>query len=443
MVTPISQRSLRGGELPFTVVVIAGYVVMFTTYGYPLYAPGSLTLIVLGAIYLGIGLYGSRLVNEKAQRSPWLVWVYFLVELLLGAYIIYAGRGGAWMIVLPLVGTAVELMPRRLAILACVLVWFSMVIPSYLLAGPTNSLGWGMAFLSAILFVAVFTQVAVNEQKARAELAAVNQKLREYAAQAEELAVAQERNRLAREIHDGLGHYLTAINIQLKAAQAVSSQDPATASEALANAQNLTEEALADVRRSISALRADPSTNRPLPETLSRLLADLRAAGVQADFSVEGQPRPLPAQVDFTLYRAAQEGLTNVSKHSQATHVELALEYLRACRPLEPARQRRRQPAAWGWFWPGGAARTRPAGGWQPAGQYGARPGIFDRSQYSGMKETMPKERIRLLLVDDQTMFRQGMRVLLSTQPDFEVVGEAADGEEALQRPPRCARRWS
>lgn len=318
---------LRSMELAFTVVVVAGYAVLFSSFGYPLYAPESLVLIVLGAIYLGLGLYGARLIDDPQRTSPARVWAYLLFEIALATTIIFLSRTGAWLIALPLVGTAIDHLPRRWAVAACGAVWLGMVVPFYYYAGPANTFGWGMAFLSAIVFVAVFTQVAVSEQKARLELAAVHQKLREYAAQIEELAVVQERNRLAREIHDGLGHYLTAINIQLKAAQAMRSQDEQLAGEAVDNAQTLTQEALADVRRSISALRADPTTNQPLSETLTRLLADTRAAGIAAEFTVSGEPRPLPAQLEFTLYRAAQEGLTNVRKHAQAGRVELTLAY--------------------------------------------------------------------------------------------------------------------
>ena len=132
---------------------------------------------------------------------------------------------------------------------------------------------------------------------------------------------------MAREIHDSLGHYLTAINIQIKAAQALVGQDPAQVKEALSNAQDLSQEALSDVRRSISALRSDPSTSRPLPETLAALLDETRSAGLEAALDVQGAPSPLPPQVDFTLYRVAQEGLTNVRKHAHASRVEVCLSY--------------------------------------------------------------------------------------------------------------------
>lgn len=319
---------VQSSEVAFTVVVIAAYAVLFTTYNYKIYDPQALLVIVLGAIYLGIGLYGSRLLDDPQRRRSWMLPAFLAFEIGLGTFIGVLTTSGTWLMVLPLIGTAVEELPRPWMVAVCAVIWLGQMFPLGLVAGWGPMLGWGMAFLSGIIFVAAFTQVAVNEQKARKELASANQKLRDYASQIEELAVVQERNRLAREIHDGLGHYLTAINIQVKAAQAVGDNEPELRNEALTNAQTLTQEALADVRRSISTLRADPSTSRPLTETLSRLLADTQAAGIQAKFAVAGQARPLDPQVEFTLYRVVQEGLTNVRKHAQASQVDLSLTYL-------------------------------------------------------------------------------------------------------------------
>src|SRR5678815_70219 len=78
---------------------------------------------------------------------------------------------------------------------------------------------------TGIVFVVVFTRVAASEREARTALAEANQLLRDHAAQVEELATTKERNRLAREIHDSLGHYLTVVNVQIGAAQAILEHD--------------------------------------------------------------------------------------------------------------------------------------------------------------------------------------------------------------------------
>jgi signal transduction histidine kinase len=79
-------------------------------------------------------------------------------------------------------------------------------------------------------------------------------------------------------------------------------------------------------------LRASPAESRPLPQALAQLVEQWNVTGTQATLEIVGQPRPLTPQADLTLYRAAQEALTNVGKHAQATRVALTLDYRDAAR---------------------------------------------------------------------------------------------------------------
>lgn len=318
-------RKLKHGHSAFMVVVIAAYLVYFTNAEYRFDLLNTVSILALGGIYFFLGTTGEKYIVR--QNQPYLTAGYFAVQLTLGTIILFLGHGLPWLLLLPMVGSAVYYTPRRWAIIISALVWLLMAIPFYINFSFAGFLSWAMPFLAAILFVAVFSQTALNEQRARAELALANQKLRQYAAQAEELATAQERNRLAREIHDGLGHYLTAVNIQIKAAQAMVDENPELVRNALSNAQQMTQDALADVRRSISSLRNDPNTERPLPDTLTRLLAEIGTADVHTHFSLAGTARPLSQPVELTLYRAVQESLTNVRKHANAQNVQVCLEY--------------------------------------------------------------------------------------------------------------------
>ena len=191
-----------------------------------------------------------------------------------------------------------------------------------------------MSFCAGLVFVTIFTQLAVNATKAQAEvqrlateLEKANQKLRQYAIQVEELATTKERNRLAREIHDSLGHYLTVINIQLEAARVVIGTDPSLALEALGKAQTLTKEGLGEVRHSVAALRASPLETSSLVEAIARLVQESCNAGIITEFKLEGEATKLSSPLELTLYRAAQEGLTNMRKHSLASQADLALDY--------------------------------------------------------------------------------------------------------------------
>src|SRR6185369_12887105 len=120
--------------------------------------------------------------------------------------------------------------------------------------------------------------------RGRTALAEANQQLRDHAAQVEELASTKERNRLAREIHDSLGHYLTVVNVQIGAAQAILEQDRPRALDHLSKAQALTQEGLAEVRHSVAALRASPTESGPLPEALAKLAEQWNAAGLSTRF---------------------------------------------------------------------------------------------------------------------------------------------------------------
>ncbi len=176
--------------------------------------------------------------------------------------------------------------------------------------------------------------VIVGEEKARQEadrlvkeLDQTNKKLIEYADEIESLSTARERNRLAREIHDNLGHYLTAINMQTQAALAVLDTDRDRAVNALHKVQSLTKEGLGEIRRSIAAMQPSNLADRSLYEALLMLAEESRAAGLPVEFQLEADMRPCSAQIEMALYRTAQEGLTNIRKHAQATQATLKLSY--------------------------------------------------------------------------------------------------------------------
>lgn len=279
----------------------------------------------LGAVFTALGV-----LHDCRERLG--TFGYFALQSAVVTGIVFLSpiRGFMGIIVLPLVSQAIfDLRPHYAALLGLYLYGINVA----LWAIPY---GWGAAwqagsdYLTAFAFTIVFTIITkqavgarIREEKLRQEVEAANRQLRESARQREELATTQERNRVAREIHDGVGHYLTVVKTQLDAAAGLLPAQPERARVAVVKAARLTGEALDDVRRSVGTLRSD-TARAPLPEALRALAEE---AGLPVAVRIEGEPRALAAAVEHALFRAAQEGLTNVRKHAQASAADVVLEF--------------------------------------------------------------------------------------------------------------------
>jgi signal transduction histidine kinase len=323
-------KFFSSANIAFVIVVCASYASATTAIIYsrrPVTAWEAAVLVGLGAAYLVVGTHGFAICRRSGSLLAGIS--YFVVQLLLAATLILlrGSTGELALILLPLAGQSALLLPLPGMVPVCFLIYVTLVMPFLSRGRWVDAIALALIYGTGIVFVVVFTRVAASEREARTALAEANQLLRDHAAQVEELATTKERNRLAREIHDSLGHYLTVVNVQIGAAQAILEQDRPRALDHLSNAQALTQEGLAEVRHSVAALRASPTESRPLPEALARLAEQWNAAGLHTRFAVAGTARSLTPQVHLTLYRAAQEALTNVGKHAHATSVDLHLDY--------------------------------------------------------------------------------------------------------------------
>jgi signal transduction histidine kinase len=180
-----------------------------------------------------------------------------------------------------------------------------------------------------LVFVVAMAHVVRREQRSRADaeqllhdLEGSHRQLQAYALRIAELAATEERNRLARDIHDSLGHYLTVINVQLEKALVFRERKPMDAEQAVKDAKRLAGEALQDIRRSVSALRNAPESFS-LAENLRELVHNVTSGQLQIDLTIEGDEKSFSRQALISLYRAAQEGLTNVQKHAWADQATL------------------------------------------------------------------------------------------------------------------------
>ena len=157
-----------------------------------------------------------------------------------------------------------------------------------------------------------------------AELELSHQRLKKYTEQVAGLAAAEERNRLARDIHDSLGHYLTVINVQLEKALAFRERNPQETEQALWDAKRSARQALQDVRQSVSALRHSGEVFS-LSAALTELTQNMRTDHLTVDLQIVGDESDFSKLALMSLYRAAQEGLTNIQKHAQASRVTLTV----------------------------------------------------------------------------------------------------------------------
>jgi signal transduction histidine kinase len=326
------RRASYYGAFAFSTVILAGYgnfLVEHQYFGSERWVP---LVFFLGAVYAALGIMSGA--YDKIRRHAPALYYITQSAVLTGIVALSPVRGFMGIIVLPLVSQALFDLGRGWAF--CVVGYlFALDIGIW-----ANPYGWSgviqaaMNYATAFVFTIAFTFMTrqallarERESQLREKVEAANTQLREYAAQAEELATTRERNRVAREIHDGVGHYLTVIKTQMDAAAGLLPAQPERAREVVMTAAKLSADALDDVRHSVGALRTE-SKRPPLPEALRALTQE---AGLPVAVRIVGAERPLSPAIEHALFRSAQEGLTNIRKHAAATAAELALDF----RPAE------------------------------------------------------------------------------------------------------------
>jgi signal transduction histidine kinase len=182
-----------------------------------------------------------------------------------------------------------------------------------------------LIFGLSLIFVLLLMNSLLSERQSREELAVANEKLRQYALRIENQATLEERNRIAREIHDSLGHSLTALNLQLETALKLASSNPDKAQSFLARAKELGSKALQDVRNSVSTMRSHPLQEKTLEQAIDSLAQEFqRNTGIVLTY-VLNVDYQLSMEVNTAIYRIMQESLTNISKHARATRVNLEI----------------------------------------------------------------------------------------------------------------------
>jgi signal transduction histidine kinase len=289
-----SPHSVDGGAVALAAVLAAAVAVRGR---YPIAA-----LIVLNAVTLVwfLGSYPGRLI----ALAP-----------LIGCYTLAGHRGWRW-------GLAGALLTALIQIIAIRVV-----------LGDTETAG---VVPGAVLLAATAGSAGAAVGYYRAALAVTRGQLAREAQTREERArrlVAEERLRIARELHDVFGHAMATISVQAGVGLHLIDQRPEHTREALTAIKKICDDGLVDVKTILGILRADtPMEERPRgPQgglgQLTELIDTAETAGLRVELDIDGEPRPLPVPVDLAAYRIIQEALTNVLRHAGAHTVHLALKH--------------------------------------------------------------------------------------------------------------------
>jgi signal transduction histidine kinase len=196
---------------------------------------------------------------------------------------------------------------------------------------PGNSAGdllWIGLFITAAWAVGNAIATATQRTHELRERTTQLERDREEKARA---AVAEERARIARELHDVVGHSVSVMTVQASAVRRLLRPDQEQEREALRVVEETGRQALAEMRRMVGVLRRPEEAPALAPQPslvhLDRLVEHVREAGLAVALHVEGEPKPLAPGVDLTAYRLVQEGLTNALKHAQASRADVTVRY--------------------------------------------------------------------------------------------------------------------
>ena len=278
----------------------------------------GLVAVVAGALALRRRYPTSVLVVLNAVVLAWAAGQYpgrvIMLAPLIACYTLAALRGWRWGLAGVVVTALSALVATRVAFGAAEPAGISGI--AVWMAATAGAAGAAVGYYR-VLLVATRAQLA-REAQTREE-------------QARRRAV-EERLRIARELHDVLGHTMATISVQAGVGIHLLQQRPAQAVEALTTIKQISDQGLTDVKAILGVLRADsdpdqPRTPRGGLDQLDALLDPVRTAGVQSQLTVHGSARPLPAAVDLAAYRIIQEALTNVLRHAGARTVQLDLRY--------------------------------------------------------------------------------------------------------------------
>ncbi len=317
-----SQRTRwwRGWQVDLAITLAVGLVQILGTHGAAQGQPDREPLDALAYVLLAAGPVALM----ARHRFPVAVYIVVFCATLAYSLIGYA-QGPIWLALIISFFNVVLTGHRFVAVIGLASGYFGFLWLRYLLdrePAPTLAAGLGLAaWLLVLLFAAEFVRVRRERALEAAQIRAEETRRR----------ASEERLRIARELHDALGHHISLINVQAGVALHVNAELPEQARSALAAIKDASKEALTELRSVLDILRQGdeqaPRSPTPSLVRLDGLVSQARAAGLTIRTETVGQARPLPFGVDVAAFRIVQEALTNVSRHAGQAAATVQIAY--------------------------------------------------------------------------------------------------------------------
>ncbi|MFT4412873.1 sensor histidine kinase [Fredinandcohnia humi] len=273
-----------------------------------------------------------------------LTWVDVLISAVIG--FVYGDKDALYLIYFGIIAVTIFIRTNDRAVLirfsiSFFIIWIGIMLINYIRTEEfsfwSNIVSFSFVVFGSIVGQLIRklmeTQDTVEIQYKQLEeshvaLTDAHEQLRNYSLQVEELTAIRERNRIAREIHDTVGHKMTALLIQMQLAQELMSVDQQQSKVALQKCDQLAREALQEVRLSVRAIQEDDDTRMTLAQTIKKMLHDFSSmTGLEVNLVIEGEVSEIPTSIQPTITRIIQESLTNSKKHGLATKCGVTLSY--------------------------------------------------------------------------------------------------------------------
>ena len=324
------------------ITLIIGYLLTILTSPH-LTIVNFMVFTVLQVIYCAVLWWLIK--NELSENLLIFAIVMLTILTVATGLLSFIGLQWDWLLYLVMISIYFMALSLRVAVISGILLYLLLALN----LGFLNNWDWSHLYISllslfpAFVFVAVFSlmfrilgiqkehaeRLLHQLEESNAELEEAHRQLQSYANEVEELTVVRERTRMAREIHDTLGHYLSILTIQLETISKLQERDPARAAVEIAEARRVASQSMQEVRNAIAALRPTSIATLSLTQAITQLGNEFEQSATETELTLDldTQLPPISPDLQVALYRAAQETLTNVRKHAHASKVLVRLRY--------------------------------------------------------------------------------------------------------------------